>query len=79
MVQTSIEIKGERYSVKYQKTKLMEGELYQGILFFRAAIGFSYVIRTDKSIFFDNKFLDKDLQKQIVETIEKKERKKSHR
>lgn len=75
MVQTLFEIDGEHYKLKYQKVNTVDGELYQGIIFFKDPIGFSYVIREDRSIFFENKFLYKDFQQLIISVIEKKERK----
>lgn len=75
MVETFFEIEGEHYKLKYQKVKTTEGELYQGILFFKNAIGFSYTMHKDKSTSFDNKFLNEDFQKVIIAAITKQEKK----
>ena len=74
MVQTFFEIDGERYKLKYQKLNTEEGELYQGILFLENAIGFSYLIREDQTILFDNDFIDKNFQHLIIRIIEHREK-----
>jgi hypothetical protein len=70
MVQIYVESKGERYKLKYQKINNEIGQLYQGILFLKDPIGFSYIVKSDKSILFDNKFLDKHLRELIIRSIE---------
>jgi hypothetical protein len=74
MVETIFEIEGAAYKLKYQKTKTDEGELYQGIIFLKKAIGFSYIVRKDKTIFFDNTFIDKSFRDIIIRVIDQKER-----
>ena len=74
MIQTFFEIEGEHYKLKYQRIKTDDGELYQGILFFKNAIAFSYTVKKDKTIFFDNKLLDENFQKLIVKVIERREK-----
>ena len=79
MVQAFFETEGERYKLKYQKVETTDGQLYQGILFLKTAIGFSYIMHKDKSISFDNKFLSEDLQKVIIAAIAKSEKKTGHK
>jgi len=75
MVRTFFEIEGKMFKLKYQRVNTSEGILYQGIIFIQKAIGFSYIVRTDNTVVFDNDFIDKGIRNIIIDVIEKKERK----
>ncbi len=79
MVQTFFEYQGNKYKLKYQKISTAEGDIYQGMIFLKSVIGFSYLKAPDKPILFDNEFLDQQYRDLIVNVIEYKERRAKHK
>ena len=69
MLQTSCEIRGLLYKLKYTRTNTKEGELFKGILFLDTAFGFSYMIREGKIILFDPSFADQIRKDAIIKAI----------
>lgn len=79
MVQTFFELKGKTYKIKYQKVYVDGGELYQGIIFVDMPIGFSFVIKEDKTVIFDNGLIDKKVQNIIIKVIEGREKRNARK
>ena len=69
MLQTSCEIRGLLYKLKYTRINTKEGELFKGILFLENAFGFSYMIQEGKIILFDPSFADQIRKDAIVKAI----------
>jgi hypothetical protein len=69
MLQTSCEIRGLLYKLKYTRINTKEGELFKGILFLENAFGFSYIIREGKIVLFDPSFADQIRKDAIIKAI----------
>jgi len=69
MLQTSCEIRGLWYKLKYTRINTKDGELFKGILFLKSAFGFSYMLKKDKVILFDPPFADEARKDAIIKAI----------
>ena len=69
MLQTSCEIRGLWYKIKYTRIHTKEGELFKGILFLNTAFGFSYTIQKGQIILFDPSFDEQARKDAIIKAI----------
>jgi hypothetical protein len=69
MLQTSCEIRGLLYKLKYTRVNTKDGELFKGILFLETAFGFSYMIREGKIVIFDPSFAEQARKDAIIKAI----------
>lgn len=69
MLQTSCEIRGLWYKIKYTRVRTREGELFKGILFLNTAFGFSYMVQKDQITAFDPSFADQTRKDAIIKAI----------
>ena len=73
MIRTNCIINGRMFPLKYQKVFSKDGQAFQGIIFLKHAMGFTYLRRHDKTRLFEPSFCDPKMQEGIMTALEAKD------
>jgi hypothetical protein len=69
MLQTSCEIRGLLYKLKYTRINTKKENYLKAFFFLENAFGFSYIIREGKIVLFDPSFADQIRKDAIIKAI----------